>query len=103
MDKKEIFTTAWQFVKKLGYTLAEALKIAWRNAKFKAVAKNKIVEFYFKKVDGSMRQAFGTLKESLLPETKGEERKKSDMLQTYFDTEKQEWRCFKKCNLMKII
>lgn len=103
MDKKDIFKTAWQFVRKLGYTLSDSLKIAWRNAKFKAVAKTRIVEFYYRKVDGSMRQAFGTLKESLLPEIKGEERKKSDILQTYFDTGKQEWRCFKKCNLEKII
>lgn len=103
MDKKEIFITAWQIVKNYGYTISDALKIAWRNAKFKSVAKTKIVEFFFKKVDGSMRQAYGTLKESLIPETKGDERKKSDLLQPYFDTEKKAWRCFKKCNLIKII
>ena len=62
----------------------------------------KIVKFYFQKVDGSLREAYGTLKESLLPATQGTGRKANDTLQTYYDTEKQEWRCFKKANLVRI-
>lgn len=29
-------------------------------------------------------------------------RKPNDGVQVYFDTEKEEWRCFKKCNLVRI-
>ena len=50
--------------------MSEALKCAWANLKLKAALKVKIVEFYFKRTDGTLRQAFGTLLESRVPETK---------------------------------
>lgn len=99
---KSVMSLAWQFVKKNGYTMSEALKVAWANIKLKALLKDRVVEFYFKKVDGSIRQAFGTLKEGLIGETSGTGRKPSDSVQVYWDTEKEEYRCFKKCNLIKI-
>ena len=92
----------WQFIRKNGYSRSEALKCAWANIKLRAAMKQRIVKFYFQKVDGSVREAFGTLKETLLPPTQGTGRKANDTLQTYFDTEKQEYRCFKKANLIKI-
>lgn len=36
---RTIMTNAWKFVKKFGYTISEALKMAWRNAKAIALAK----------------------------------------------------------------
>lgn len=102
--KHNVFTYAWQLVKRFGFSMSEALKTAWANAKFKAEAFNRIVEFYFQKVDGSLRQAFGTLKSELIPATAGtDNRKKNEDIQVYFDTEKQAWRCFKKCNLIKVV
>ncbi len=99
---KEIMTLAWQLVKRNGFTMAEAMKTAWRNFKLKTAMQGRIVKFYFQKVDGSIREAYGTLKENLLPTTQGTGRKANDSIQTYFDTEKQEWRCFKKANLVRI-
>lgn len=96
-----IIKMAWQFVRKNGYTLSEALKTSWANIKLKKAMKVGIVRFYFKKVDGSMREAFGTLKESLLPIT-GDKRKENPTIQTYYDTEKEAWRCFKVANLVRI-
>jgi hypothetical protein len=93
---------AWQFVKRNGFTLSQALKIAWVNAKLKIAMKLRIVKFYFLKVDGSIREAYGTLKETIVPATGSDSRKKNDTVQIYFDTEKQEWRCFKKANLLSI-
>jgi hypothetical protein len=98
---KEVMQMAWSFVRKNGYSMSEALKCAWANLKLKAALKVKIVEFYFKKTDGTLRQAFGTLMSDRVPETKGT-KKTADNCQVYFDTEKEEWRCFKKCNLVKI-
>lgn len=98
----EIMMLAWSFVRKNGYTMSEAMKCAWANVKLRVQLSNRIVEFYFKKVDGTLRQAFGTLMSDRVPQTKGTGRKQSDSLQTYFDTEKEEWRCFKKCNLVKV-
>ena len=60
-----------------------------------------IVKFYFRKVDGTMREAYGTLSEKFIPKTNHEDnRKKNDTVQVYFDTEVQDWRCFKKLNLI---
>lgn len=102
-NKTEIMQQAWQFVKRNGFSISEALKVAWRNIKVKMMMKKRIVKFYFLKVDGSIREAYGTLKENLIPATVGSDRKRNDTVQTYFDTEKGEWRCFKKANLMNIV
>lgn len=99
---REVMSLAWQFVRKNGYTMSEALKVAWANFKLKTKMKAGIVRFYFRKVDGSSREAFGTLSEKLMPETKGTGRKQNDTLQTYFDTERGEFRSFKKANLLSI-
>lgn len=98
---KEIMSLAWQFVKRNGFTMSEALKCAWANVKLRAQLQKKICKFYFQKVDGTLREAYGTLKSELVPETK-DEKKTNDTCQVYYDTEKQEWRCFKKANLIKI-
>lgn len=98
---KDVMLLAWTFVKRNGYTMSEALKCAWVNIKLRALLGKKVVEFYFKKTDGTLRQAFGTLMSNRVPETKGE-RKSADSCQVYFDTEKEAWRSFKKCNLIKI-
>lgn len=100
--KVEVFKLAWQFIKKNGYSLSEALKCAWANIKLKAQMKKSIVKFYFKKIDGTLREAYGTLLESRLPTTQGTGRKANDTVQVYFDTERDEYRCFKKANLISI-
>ena len=88
----EVMSLAWQFVRKNGFTMSEALKCAWANMKLN-----------FQKVDGSVREAYGTLNKKLMPTIAGtDNRKKNDTVQTYYDTERQEFRCFKKANLLKI-
>lgn len=100
-DLRAIMQLAWQFVKRNGIELAEALRKAWQVFKLKAAMAKGIVRFYFRKVDGTIREAYGTLKAELMPETKGNDnRKKNDSVQVYFDTEKQEFRCFKLANLV---
>ena len=98
----EVMSLAWQFVRRNGFTMSEAMRVAWANMKLKAAMKNRIVKFYFRKVDGSIREAYGTLKESMMPATSGDNRKKNDTIQVYYDTERQEYRCFKKANLVTI-
>lgn len=67
-----------------------------------AAMRTRIVRFYFRKVDGSIREAYGTLRADLVPSTTGTDRKRNDTVQTYYDTEKSEYRCFKKLNLVAI-
>lgn len=100
---RDIMQMAWQFVKRNGYDMSDALKAAWRNFKLKAAMAARICKFYFQKVDGTLREAYGTLRSDLIPAIgENDSRKKNDTVQVYFDTEKQEWRCFKKANLIRI-
>lgn len=102
-DLRAIMQMAWQFVKRNGFTMSEALRAAWLNFKLKVRMAVAIVKFYFQKVDGSIREAYGTLNPAIMPVTSGSDnRRKNDTVQTYFDTERAEFRCFKKANLLRI-
>ena len=98
----KIMCQAWQMVKKNGFKMADALRVAWLNFKLRAKMMLGIVKFYFTKVDGTTREAYGTLKADLMPEIKGSERKPNPTVQTYYDTEKCEFRCFKVANLVRM-
>ena len=80
----------------------QLFKTAWANIKLRAQMKHRNVRFYFRKVDGTIREAYGTLKESILPPTQGTSRKANETLQTYYDTERQEYRSFKRANLVEM-
>lgn len=97
-----IFTLAWQLIKRCGLSRSQALTLAWRNAKLVTRVHAGIVKFYFQKVDGTVREAYGTLKADLMAPTNGAGRRANDSVQVYFDTEKQEYRCFKRANLISI-
>jgi len=100
-DLSSIMREAHRFIKIAGLSLSEALKKAWANFKLKVAMSKGIVKFYFQKIDGSIREAYGTLDCRLVPAIAGaDNRKKNETTQTYFDTEKGEWRCFKKLNLV---
>lgn len=101
-DKKNVFTLAWQFARQTGLSFSECLKKAWANIKLKAKMSTQIVRFYFQKVDGSTREAWGTLRPDLLPQSEYSQRKSNNTVQVYFDTECHEYRCFKKFNLVSI-
>lgn len=98
-----IMQMAWSFVKRNGFTIAEALKCAWANYKLKTAMKAGIVQFFYRKINGEIRQAFGTLKSEILPETQGTGRKANETVQVYYDTDRQEYRSFKRCNLLYIV
>lgn len=85
---------AWYIVRKFGFSLADAMRQAWRVAKCKHLMRSGVVHFQFIKADGSVRDANGTLLQSMLPPTKGVGRKSYPHLVTYFDTDKGEYRCF---------
>lgn len=99
---QKIMSQAWQMVKRNGYTMAEALRKAWLNFKLRSKMIKGVVKFYFTKVDGSIREAYGTLNPSRLPQTKQSERKANPTVQVYYDTEREEYRCFKVANLARI-
>ena len=97
---KNIMSLAWQFFRQTGISFSECLKKAWANFKLKKEMQTKIVKFYFQKVNGEIREAWGTLNPDLMLKTEQNPRKQNDTVQVYFDTEINEFRCFKKFNLV---
>ena len=77
---------------------------AWQVFKLKIKMRAGIVQFfYLKSSTGELRQAFGTLKDDLCPETKGDDRKPNKHLVTYYDTVAEGWRSFRMFNFVKVI
>ena len=102
-DLSNIMSEAHRFIKVAGISLSEALKRAWANFKLRVKMLNGITKFYFQKVDGTIREAYGTLNSRFVPSATGtDNRKQNNTVQVYFDTERQEWRCYKKLNLLSI-
>lgn len=99
---QSVFMLAWQFIRRNGFTKSQALKTAWANIKLRTVMRQRIVKFYYQKISGEIREAYGTLQEKLLPPVTGNGRRPSDTLFTYFDTERGEYRSFKRANLLSI-
>ena len=100
--RSEVFKRAYRLTL-TGISFSEALKKSWAIYRLTKEMKSKVVEFRFKKVSGEIRQAFGTLiKEVIEPLIKGTDKKHSPTLITYFDTQKQEFRCFKEENLITL-
>ncbi|NDV65038.1 SH3 beta-barrel fold-containing protein [Bacteroides sp. 224] len=99
---QKVMNLAWQFVRNDHYTMSEALKCAWLNSKLQAEMEKRVVCFFFQRVDGKQRMAFGTLEETLLPPLKGTNKKPNEGLQVYFDIEFGEFRSFRKANLVRV-
>ena len=101
-DLRDIMRIAWQLVRKNGFTMSEALKTAWLNFKLKMKMRYGIVKFYYQKISGEIREAYGTLRADLMPQAKGADRKSNPTVQVYYDSERDGYRCFKIANLVKI-
>ena len=99
-DLSTIMRMAWWFYRTTRRVFAECLKLAWRNFNLVRRMHTEVVRFYFRKIDGTLREAWGTLRSDLVPTVENSDtRKKDDTVQVYFDTEKNEWRCFKRLNI----
>lgn len=97
-----IMRKAWFFVRKYGFSLSEALRQSWALYRLKAEMQKRVVKFYFQKCDGSLREAWGHLIANKLPSTEGNGRKPSDIVFTYYDVEREDWRCFKVANFIRM-
>ena len=98
---KDIMLTAWRLYRICGMKFSECLKRAWANFKLVQKMQCEIVKFFYIKVDGSLREAYGTLSVKFIVKSEQtNNRKKNDTVQCYFDTEAQAWRCYKKLNLI---
>lgn len=100
--KKRVMNESWFFIKEHKMKKSEALRQAWLVVKVREAMTKESVEFEFLKTDNkTMRKAFGTLHPNVIPAIKGTGRKPNDSVQVFFDTEINEWRSFKKSNLIR--
>lgn len=100
--RTEVFLRAYRLTL-TGKTFSESLKQSWAIYRLQKQMRTSIVEFRSRKVDGTLRQAFGTLMENVInPLIKGAGKKHSPTLVTYYDTQKAEFRCFKEENLILV-
>lgn len=99
---RELMQKAWMLVKNYGFTMADAMHQMWQVMKLKKRMSKGVVKFMYTKLDGSVRTAWGTLCESMMPTTEGTGRKQNDTVTTYWDCEKQAFRCFKTANFLRI-
>lgn len=96
---RQVMNMAWSFIKNKGLSLSEALKLAWSNVKLKQALRKGVVEFSYRKLDGTIRKAVGTLSSSIVPPTNGGGYQHRDY-QTYFDIEKGSWRRYSYLNII---
>lgn len=100
---RDVMNDAWRMFRITGESFSSCLKRAWVILRLKLKMQTKIVQFYYQKMNGEIRQAFGTLQDDIVNEhVKGTGRKQNENLFTYFDCEKQEFRSFKKFNIIRI-
>ena len=103
--ENSIMTDAKRINEITGRPMAECEKQAQQIAECIKEMNSRIVEFYYMKKDGSKRQAFGTLQpEVIVPIiSQAPERKPNPDLVTYYDTEVQAFRSFKKVNFIEYV
>lgn len=100
-DKSKIMKEAWRMIRANGMTKSEALRAAWLNAKAKRLMMQGVATFYYLKMDGTVREARGTLAAGLVPAVGGA-RRDNDTLQVYYDLDRGAWRCYKKANIFEV-
>lgn len=100
-EKSKLFSTAWELVKITSKSFSVCLAKAWNLFRLrKKLQTNDKVKFSFEKVDGTLRVAYGTLKNvSELVKGTGK-----DVLSTmtYFDVDANQFRSFRIENLISI-
>lgn len=99
---REVMSTAHRIFALTSESWSVCVKRAWANRNVKVAMKVMVVRFSYLKTTGEVREAQGTLLDSIVPPTKGTDRKKNEDVQCYFDVEAEGWRSFRKSNLIGI-
>lgn len=102
--KTKAMNESWVLIKNHKMNKSDALRQGWLLAKnHHAMRTRKSVMFEFLKTDGkTIRKALGTINPMFVPPTKGL-RTPPPTTQVFFDVEKNEWRSYRKSNLLRIL
>lgn len=99
IDFRQIFEDAVVELE-TGKPLDEALS-GVESTKFRNLLKKNVVKFRYKKKDGSVRTALGTLKKDMLPKYKTDKRPAYNPSRfVYWDTERDQFRSFLRANFV---
>ena len=88
-------------------TRSSALKLAYLNRKLLGMLGRGTVSFLYKKADGTLRRAYGTLRADLIPlkpKNPNMVKEYDDSIKTfvYYDTVRGSFRSFRACSLLRI-
>ena len=107
MEKKNNFRSrvmkyAWQMWKSTKQQWRECMLKAWQLYRLAKAMREGLVAFFYRKADGTIRKAVGTLKDLPVGATLGGKKLTKPSYKTfaYFDIEKEAFRCFKIENLI---
>ena len=102
---KEVMNMAHRAFQLKGAVMSwsECLKQAWAVVKLKLRMKKQVVEFFYMKMNGEVRQAFGTLMSSHIDYTPNGKGKTYKDCIKYWDEVKGEWRQFKAYNFLRVV
>ena len=97
----------WQIQAKVCDAVHRAMRQTDGLDEFINALQNRIVRFSYKKTDGSVREAIGTMKPSVLSTLSakmqsGQKRHSTGCI-VYFDLEREDWRCFRPENFLSIL
>ena len=100
--RTKVFKYAWQIVKSTGVKFKVALVKAWRIYKLRKRMIKETVKFSFKKIDGSLRVAYGTLKQPQRNFFVKRKTKQNFKTVCFYDTLINDFRSFKVESLIKV-
>lgn len=99
--RARVMKYAWQIWRNTKASLSECLTKAWRIIKLMQAMRKGVVKFFYKKVDGTIRCAYGTLQFPNGATFNGKRLTKlSFKTVVYFDNEKQDFRSFRPENIL---
>ena len=102
--KSEVFKTAWQLFRENIFTsFGECLRAAWQRAKLVVSLRAGLAYFRFRKANGEIREAIGTLNSSIFSyqaKSNGERRQPSPVVVRYWDVERRAFRSLRISNFL---
>lgn len=99
--RAKVMKYAWQLRRTTSETFRNCLRKAWMLWRLAKALHQGVVKFCYAKTDGTIRKAIGTLT-NLTTGASLSNKKSSDKVMTYYDLEKNSFRCFKIENLIAI-
>lgn len=102
--RARVMKYAWQILRATGQAWRQCMLKAWELYRLLKALRSGIVSFEYKKMDGSVRMATGTLRDIPIDATFGGKRvtKQPYRTMTYFDTAKNAFRSFRVENLLRM-